>query len=132
MNNCLQGIWKSTNGRSGRLANREELSETPCSLSQEEAQRLVDSRTLARRNRDFSLADDIRTELTLGGVELFDRDNSWRSFDSSISGKQSQDFQTYVDKKDAPITRYFLADPEPKHVTTYPKHVTTKPKPVTT
>ena len=51
------GIWKSANGRTGRLASLDELSNTPCTLSEKEAQVLVFQRTIARRNRNFQLAD---------------------------------------------------------------------------
>ena len=51
------GIWKSVNGRSGRLASLDELSDTPCTLTEKEVQVLVIQRTIARRNRNFQLAD---------------------------------------------------------------------------
>ena len=51
------GIWKSANGRTGRLASLDELSNTPCTLSEKEARVLVIQRTIARRNRNFQLAD---------------------------------------------------------------------------
>ena len=51
------GIWKSANGRTGRLASLDDLSDTPCTLSEKEVQVLVIQRTIARRNRNFDLAD---------------------------------------------------------------------------
>ena len=51
------GIWKSANGRTGRLASLDDLSNTPCTLSEKEVQVLVIQRTIARRNRNFDLAD---------------------------------------------------------------------------
>ena len=51
------GIWKSANGRTGRLASLDELSDTPCTLPEKEVQILVIQRTIARRNRNFQLAD---------------------------------------------------------------------------
>jgi len=93
------GIWKSSSGLCGSLTPESELNTIPCSLTFEKAQELVNNRTKARRNRDFKLADEIRVELTLGGVGLDDRKNMWRSYDGTLSGSQSSDFQEYTRNK---------------------------------
>lgn len=92
------GIWKGPRGITGRVASKEDIISTPCKISQEEAQALIDSRTKARRNRDFDLADSIRVELTVAGIEVVDKENKWRSFDGSISGIQSSDFDSFSNK----------------------------------
>jgi len=89
------GIWKGPRGLTGRVGSKSDLLAIPCKITSEEAQALVDSRTKARRSRDFALADSIRVDLTLAGIEVVDRENKWRSFDGSISGMQSADFDTY-------------------------------------
>lgn len=64
---------------------------TPCTLTPEQVQALVDDRTAARRSWNYVLADRIRDELAMAGIELFDRINEWRAFDKTIWGLQSQD-----------------------------------------
>jgi cysteinyl-tRNA synthetase len=58
-------------------------------LSEEEIQEKVETRTSARRNRDFRLADTIKAELMSSGVELLDEVNEWRSLDGKLSGIRS-------------------------------------------
>ena len=49
---------------------------------------------MARREKDFLLADAIRDELALEGVELLDLINEWRSLDGTYKGQQSSDFRS--------------------------------------
>ena len=89
------GKWKSDTGMSGRLSEAEDehfASSTSCKYTEKEVQALVDNRTIARRNRNFQLADEIRQDLTMGGVELDDIQNTWKSLDGQFSGLQSNDF----------------------------------------
>ena len=104
--NNKENTWKAMDGSiSGLQSNDYKLREqeektyiikedvgvsTPCSISAEEAQNLIEQRTSARRNRDFDLADVIRADLATRGIEVFDKDNRWSAFDKSISGKQSE------------------------------------------
>jgi len=63
-----------------------------CTLTAEQAQALVDVRTRARRARNFELADSVKDDLRSSGIELLDKENTWRAFDGSISGVQAQDY----------------------------------------
>jgi len=54
-------------------------SRSPRSETYEEIVRLVVMRTQARLQKDWNLADTIRTKLTEMGVTLFDKTNSWHS-----------------------------------------------------
>lgn len=63
-----------------------------CTLSVDEIQELVDERTVARRRRNFDIADEIREELASKGVEMVDKENIWRTFDRSLSGMQSDGY----------------------------------------
>ena len=69
------------------------------SLSFDEIQELVNQRTIARRSRNYSEADRIRTLLTLEGIKLIDSENSWLSSDGKLKGIQSNDFDEWIDKK---------------------------------
>ena len=64
----------------------------PCTLSFDEIQKLIDERTVARRRRNFAIADEIRDELASKGVEVVDKENIWRTFDRSMSGMQSDGY----------------------------------------
>ena len=64
----------------------------PCTLSVDEIQTLIDERTVARRRRNFEIADEIRDELASKGVEVVDKENIWRTFDRSLSGMQSDGY----------------------------------------
>ena len=45
------------------------------------------------RNRDFRVADEIKAKLIKNGIQLFDKENTWRSSDGSMEGYQSVDFR---------------------------------------
>eukprot|EP00941_MAST-03F_sp_MAST-3F-sp1_P005358 g5358.t1 len=66
-------LWKTTDGRSGPLLFD----------AQEDGiayiERMIEMRDYARKNRDFQKSDQIRETLRKIGVEVFDRDNFWRS-----------------------------------------------------
>ena len=70
----------------GFEGSKTQFANVKCALSEEEIQEKVETRTSARRNRDFRLADTIKAELMSSGVELLDEDNEWRSFDGKLSG----------------------------------------------
>ena len=70
-----------------------------CNLSFDQVQELVIKRTHARRDRNYGEADRIRTLLTFEGIELVDRDNTWRSYDGKLQGLQSNDFDQWLDEK---------------------------------
>ena len=57
-------------------------------------------RTVARRSRRFTEADDIRDELAENGVELYDKVNEWGSSDGKMRGVQSEDYEKYEVAKD--------------------------------
>mmetsp|Transcript_64081 Transcript_64081/g.128828 ORF Transcript_64081/g.128828 Transcript_64081/m.128828 type:complete len:412 (+) Transcript_64081:3-1238(+) len=50
-----------------------------CSLSAPEVQALVGKREEARRAKDFSLGDSIREQLRVLGVDLLDKERTWRA-----------------------------------------------------
>ena len=54
---------------------------------------------MARRTRNYTEADRIRTLLTLEGIEFIDSENSWLSSDGKLKGLQSNDFDEWTDKK---------------------------------
>ena len=56
-----------------------------CTLSVEEIQTLIDQRTVARRRRNFDIADEIREELASKGVEVVDKENIWRTVNLLVS-----------------------------------------------
>lgn len=88
------GEWKDEDGRYGRFGVTANIVRNPnlkTSLSREEIQDLVDQRTLLRRERNFSAADEIRDQLLSHGVELFDKLNEWETLDGSMRGLQSTD-----------------------------------------
>ena len=60
------------------------------SIDKYKARQLVFDRTLARRNRNFSLADELREQLLDAGVELMDKLDMFRAIDGSFQGYQSQ------------------------------------------
>ena len=49
--------------------------------SSEEISRAIEEREAARKNRDYTRADQLRTDLKAQGVELFDADHEWRASD---------------------------------------------------
>lgn len=65
----------------------------PCTLTRDEIQTLVETRTSLRRARRFLEADAVRAQLLGAGVELMDHSNEWRAYDGSVSGVQSRDFR---------------------------------------
>ena len=67
----------ATMGRGGSDYRNEPI---PCTLSVDEIQTLIDERTVARRRRNFEIADEIN-ELASKGVEVVDKENIWRTFD---------------------------------------------------
>ena len=88
------GEWRDENGRYGRFGVATAVirnHDPQSSLSRDEIQDMVDQRTLLRRERNFSAADEIRDKLLSHGVELFDKLNEWETFDGSLRGLQSRD-----------------------------------------
>lgn len=96
-----KGIWEGPGGTVGPLnkfANPQDKApptrQVKCPFSKEEIQDYVDQRTMARRDRDFGKADDLRNMLADNGIELYDKLNEWATYDGSMSGLQSTDFYT--------------------------------------
>jgi len=88
------GRWEDSAGRSGTYA---ALNKAPkaasgtTTLTREEIQELVEKRTVARRARNFALADEIREQLASNCVELVDELNTWQTSDGRWEGVQSTD-----------------------------------------
>lgn len=73
--------WRSRDGRRGALFTAGPLA---CLMPEEHIQARIFQREEARKNKDWHLADAIRDELRNSGVELDDRESSWRT----SNGKQ--------------------------------------------
>ena len=88
------GIWVSgDNSMRGPLnpTMRARQGSGGCSLSNEAIQELIVKRTMARRERDFGMADRLRDQLTSSGVELLDKVNMWRSADGREGSQSPED-----------------------------------------
>lgn len=83
------GRWEDSAGRSGMYAalNKAPKAATGTTkLTREEIQELVEKRTVARRARNFALADEIREQLASNCVELVDELNTWQTSDGRWEG----------------------------------------------
>jgi|EP00927_Polykrikos_kofoidii_P071804 cysteinyl-tRNA synthetase len=70
-------LWRSASGKAGIIVGY--LSNT--TPTNTEINTLVGQREKARQGSDWSLADMIRDELKSAGVEIFDKEKSWRAAD---------------------------------------------------
>jgi cysteinyl-tRNA synthetase len=67
------GQWFRADGMTGSVlptTNTEINTNIPCTLTADQVNELINQRTSARRERNFTLADKIRTELTQHGIEV--------------------------------------------------------------
>lgn len=89
-------LWKSSDGRSGRIptfdeveaGQVEEVEEVKAEVdtTKEEIQSLVLQREQARGNKDFNHADSIRLQLQEMGVELLDKEKLWKCPSRGLQG----------------------------------------------
>mmetsp|Transcript_27656 Transcript_27656/g.87894 ORF Transcript_27656/g.87894 Transcript_27656/m.87894 type:complete len:411 (-) Transcript_27656:191-1423(-) len=72
-----EGIWRTSNGRSGRYSG------TPLqsSVAGPTIRKLVAERERLRAAQDFDAADELRRQLASVGVEIFDNERIWRTAD---------------------------------------------------
>jgi hypothetical protein len=85
-----------------------------CTMSEGQIQDLVNERTHCRRSREFGRADEIRDMLASGGVELYDKQNEWASFDGEMSGLQSTDrYSSYSPFKSNENVGFYASDSVP-------------------
>jgi len=75
-NNISGGLMGSGGGgRGGNMGNG------TCSLSDEDIAKMIQQREICRQQRDYGTADNIRDTLRRQGVQLFDRENKWKTTD---------------------------------------------------
>lgn len=63
---------------------------TRAELSEEEVQKLIDERDLARKNKDFKVSDEIRARLDEVGIKLMDNTPQRTVWRPSIPPKYNQ------------------------------------------